>query len=367
MRKRLFRWIAALLRVHRAAAANDRLDDKMKDMHLSSALTPQERERIRVSGLGGTRGRMQCFAFYKAFTGRFDSRFIPNDVYASIEGAMNELRYSPFVQHKCNLRYFVDPEHRPPTLLYRQGGEWYDAADREIDSVRAVETLAEQTEFVVKIACGSGGGKGVAKVTLTDVPDRRAYLTELLAGYGSDLIVQQVVRQHPSLARFSEGSVNTIRLLSLRLNGKCTVLSSFLRMGASGSFVDNLANGGVLVGIRDDGTLREWGITKAYRKVDRSPSGVLFRGEAIEEFARIRSFAEEGHGAFPHCRLIGWDITLDERRRPVVIEINLDSAEIEAHQIFNGPVFGERTGEVIDYVRRHPAETVLRLGRNRSI
>lgn len=33
-----------------------------------------------------------------------------------------------------------------------------------------------------------------------------------------------------------------------------------------------------------------------------------------------------------------------------MLEINLDSALVEAHQVFNGPIFGERLAEVMKYI-----------------
>ena len=48
--------------------------------------------------------------------------------------------------------------------------------------------------------------------------------------------------------------------------------------------------------------------------------------------------------------MIGWDVTIDKEGNPIVIEVNLDRALIEAHQVFNGPVFGDRLAEVKEYI-----------------
>lgn len=58
------------------------------------------------------------------------------------------------------------------------------------------------------------------------------------------------------------------------------------------------------------------------------------------------------HKHIPYANLIGWDITINKNGVPIVIEINLDSAEIEAHQIFNGQIFGERLEEVNNYIEK---------------
>jgi hypothetical protein len=54
------------------------------------------------------------------------------------------------------------------------------------------------------------------------------------------------------------------------------------------------------------------------------------------------------------AKLIAWDFAVDSNGTPIVIEINLDSGEIQFHQIYNGPLFGDRTGEVVEYIKKHP-------------
>ena len=56
------------------------------------------------------------------------------------------------------------------------------------------------------------------------------------------------------------------------------------------------------------------------------------------------------HKIIPFANQIGWDVTLDHDLNPVIIEINLDSAVIEAHQVFNGSIFGDRLSEVMEYI-----------------
>jgi hypothetical protein len=42
------------------------------------------------------------------------------------------------------------------------------------------------------------------------------------------------------------------------------------------------------------------------------------------------------------ANLIGWDVSIKDKGIPVVIGVNLYSALIETHQVFNESVFGER-------------------------
>ena len=283
--------------------------------------------------------------FYKAFGCPFDTGYVPNDYYDFAEHVLN-LRWGAFfLQHKCNLKYVIPASNRPTTILQKIDGHYVHEDNTEISEKEAKRILSEKDVYVCKVAMGSGGGHGVQKITRHDEVNYDSLLKP------NDLIFQEVLHQHECLAQFNPDSVNTFRLLTLNLNGQCSVLSSFLRMGAKGSFVDNLSTGGgVLVGINQDGHVNDFGINKRYEKVFKAPSGIAFEGLQIPNWPYIKEKAIGFHQHIPHANLIGWDITLDESGEPIVIEINLDHAEIEAHQIFNGPVFGDRLQEVKDYI-----------------
>ena len=162
-----------------------------------------------------------------------------------------------------------------------------------------------------------------------------------------------MVKQNDFLAQFNPDSVNTLRFVTLNINRKCTVLSTFLRMGAKGSCVDNLNGGnGVLVGVNSNGVLNDFGVDKNFEKKYESPTGVKFLNVSIPDFDRIKQQIIEFHKKIPFANLIGWDVTIDTEGNPIVIEVNLDTAVIEAHQVFNGPIFGDRLDEVREYIEK---------------
>ena len=176
------------------------------------------------------------------------------------------------------------------------------------------------------------------------------FLEDLLSPI--DMEFEKVVQQNDFLAQFNPDSVNTIRIVTLNINRKCTVLSAFLRMGSRGSFVDNFSSGfGILVGINNEGYLNEFGVDKNLNKVFEAPTGLQFKGICIPNYNLIKDQIEGFSKKIPFANLIGWDITLDKQSNPIVIEVNLDSAHLALHQIFNGPIFGDRQSEVMDYIK----------------
>ena len=49
-------------------------------------------------------------------------------------------------------------------------------------------------------------------------------------------------------------------------------------------------------------------------------------------------------------RLISWDLSVDEKGKPVLIEGNLTYGALDFHQMCNGPLFGRKTEDVLKSV-----------------
>ena len=336
----IYRWYL-WSRLHKA---NKRLN-KQKKAQLTST------ELSEVKALWGkefNKGKRDAYAFYKAFCDRFDIRYMPNDYYNYAELVLNLRWAAYFLQHKCCFDFFIPECNLPSTIIKKIDGH-YLVNNKEISEIEAVRVLRDEETFVFKIARATGGGMGVKKVDLVEIGDPDCYLVELVKP--SDFICQKVIEQSAFMAQFNPGSCNTIRILTLNINGEATVLSSFIRMGGIGSFVDNLSTGGgVLVGVDQDGNLSSWGINKQYDRIFQAPTGVLFKGLQIPDFQTIKGFVLSLQKEMPFANLIAWDIAISKNGKPIVIEYNLDVGEVEAHQVFNGPVFGERTNEVREYI-----------------
>lgn len=299
-----------------------------------------------------------CFKFYKKM-GVFNPEMVPNSIYAQAERILNPFRYSLFLQHKCCLKFLLEDKYRPKTIIQNIDNHYIDKDDNIITKKKAIELVKCHSQCVIKIAAGSGGGRGVIKIKNTDD------ISSIFSLYNKDFICQEILKEHPTLSQFNPKCINTIRVLSLNINDNCTILSSFVRMGGLGSFVDNLHStegNGALVGLKPDGSLHSFGIDKNYRVVSKSPMGNSFEGVRIEHYDKVVDFVKQIHSQrFPFANLIGWDIIIDENESPIAIEINLDSADIAAHQIFNGPIFGNRREEVMEYIKKNPQKLLLRL------
>lgn len=52
---------------------------------------------------------------------------------------------------------------------------------------------------------------------------------------------------------------------------------------------------------------------------------------------------------FSLCKFIGGDICFNEQNEPVVIELNSSQPGVIGEQLCTGPIFGDRTEEVLEY------------------
>ena len=336
--KKFYRNFDARLRQERANSHACRLEQ--------SALTKDEKRKIK-SFWGEWGGKYWSFAFYKSFCGTLNVQYVPDDYYDFAEHVLN-LRWAAFfLQHKCTLKYILPENNRPKAIVQKIDGHYVAEDNSEISEQEAIALLESRDVIIAKNALGPGGGKGVRRIVMGD--NGKVSLQEILKWH--DITFEEVVVQHPFMAQFNPDSVNTIRFVTLNINGQCSVLSAFIRMGSVGSFVDNLSGGnGVLVGLNQEGCVNEFGIDKHFQKKSNAPTGVPLKGLKVPDYNSLKSQIVSFHQRIPFANLIGWDVAIDTEGNPVVLEINLDSALVEAHQVFNGPIFGERLAEVMKYI-----------------
>ena len=53
---------------------------------------------------------------------------------------------------------------------------------------------------------------------------------------------------------------------------------------------------------------------------------------------------------FATCKIVGWDIAIDEDENPILIEAKLNCPGITIEQACSGPIFGKFTSETIESI-----------------
>lgn len=152
-----------------------------------------------------------------------------------------------------------------------------------------------------------------------------------------EFIIQEKIKQHKALDKLFSKSINTLRIVTVEINGEIEVLASLLRCGVENNNVDNWAKGGLAIGINSDGSLKKYGFYKPGfgTKVEVHPnSNIKFESYEIPFYKNIIEEIKKIHLNFKKIKSIGWDIAILENKISI-IEGN-DNWEISLHQVVDG-------------------------------
>lgn len=288
------------------------------------------------------------YRFTKLFTGRFDPRYIPDDIqYLHILPVINPLSDCRVLQDKSVYGFYFPDVRRPHEVFRVVRGTCYGDGDELISRQEAIRrVLAIGRRLCVKPTVENGEGRGVRFCEFGS-PDE---VERLFDAYGGNFTVQEIVEQSPETSVFNPTSLNTFRITTLFLGGRFSVLASVLRVGGTGSDVDNVGAGGYGVGVEVDGSFQKIAHDSAGHAITVGHDGLPLEGRRVQSFPRLLEFVERLHRRLPYIGLIGWDVALDSSGEPLLIEFNAASLGISYLQLASGPLYGDRLEEIMDYV-----------------
>ena len=292
---------------------------------------------------------------YKRCNGIVSDKYIPASLYFYyISPYLVNMNLSmAYVDKNMYFRHFPDVR-QPKTIFHNMSGRFYTAEIQEVTFDEAVDTLSRTERFIVKPAIESGRGRDVKMVM-----GGKIQIASILDDYESNYIIQEVVKQHPEMSKLNPTSLNTCRLYTYRKVGtsEYMLLGAAVRFGGKGAYRDNACTGGGFCKINDDGSVEDaihnyrrfgWGSLKVEKGLE---------GLCIPNYDKVLETALRLHKTIPYMDLIGWDIAVDEEGEPVLIELN-QYPDCEFLQIFNGPMFGEYTDELLERISKHHIEAV---------
>lgn len=286
-----------------------------------------------------------------SITGNFDPAYCSELAFGSkISLFLNDDKYLRSWSDKNYFDKYFPNVKFPHTLLHNIAGVLYDNEYNQINIDTALSIMQKYEKVVLKPSLDSGMGTGVKLVPVDEMTKN------VLESYKKDFLVQEVLEQYEPIKALNPTSVNVIRLNSLFLNGKVTYLSASLRVGAQGAFNDNSitadGKGMCVIGITDDGVLKEFAYHSCGLRIKVAPNGVPFAGLKIPNFDEVKRITTEIHSKMPFAKYIGFDIAFDRDGMPVIMEYNLNAPGIFYYQLANGPLFASRTKELIDYFKK---------------
>lgn len=303
---------------------------------------------------------------YSDKTGIYSPEYVGSDIhYYNVEWSRIDYDYLRAFLDKNYMDVVLPCVKHPVTLIRKIHGQYLDVDFNPMSKPQAIDKLYENLDpgIVVKISRSSSGGKGVRFLGKGSTKED---ISEAL-DVDPDVAVQLVMRQHPEMAKMNASSVNTIRIICIILDGDSIPLSAVVRIGNSGSRVDNFSSGGVGCGVKPDGRLNDCGYTQKGERYDVHPNGFVFSEGFVPNFDKVLEAVKRCHMCVPMFGVASWDIAIDEDGEPVLIEYNVGGAGIDIHQYNNGPLYGKYRERIISDAFKNYAERSATLDFNYSI
>lgn len=284
-----------------------------------------------------------------------DYRYIPEDIfYAFIEPNLNRKDlYYAYVDKNNYDRLFLGVK-TPKTILRNINGKYYDVNYERVEFGVICELLKKYSgNYIVKPSLDSGGGKKVMKLqsnSQKDSIDGKCVSFENIENiFKRDFLIQENLEQHPILNNIYPFSLNTFRVITLRINNDIHVLQTIMKFGNCGAYVDNMASGGIACGINNNGRLNQFALDKYYKKFYKHPdTGSSFENIQIPQFSSVLNFVKNLHRYLLYFDMASWDVALNKNGNPVLIEVNLMYQGFNLLQAINGPLFGNFTEQVLE-------------------
>ena len=153
-------------------------------------------------------------------------------------------------------------------------------------------------------------GKGVLKIEGIESPEYKELFSQIQY---TSFVLEELIVNSPEISAINSSSLNTVRAYTLiKKDGKTEILAIMLRVGKSGSHVDNWGSGGV--GYNFD---VETGICVGYgRDKKNNPyiyhpgSNVQMIGFKLPHFEELKKLIVEMSQSVPFARFVGWDIAI---------------------------------------------------------
>ena len=297
--------------------------------------------------------------YFASYTGNFDVNFIPELLYIPvIEKKFNDSKLIPAFSDKNLLPLFVSGVHNvrtPKIYLSCVKGVLRDENSRIIDEERAVNLLENLTCFG-KPTVDSNSGRMCAVYKFENGVDAisKRKAKEVIDAMGRDFCFQELVRNCDSVRNLHENSLNTFRITTYLWKNKVWHFPVIMRIGQGKAVLDNAHQGGMFIGLSEDGILNECAFTEFQDKFLSHPdSKIEFKGYSVPEMKVALEAVEAVHQNIPQLGMISWDAVVNDKNEVIIIEMNVLGQSIWLPQMAHGVgAFGENTAEILSWVRK---------------
>lgn len=242
--------------------------------------------------------------------------------------------------------------NKPRTVLKNVRGQFFTDKNKHLSLKDAKKILFNNdSEYIIK-SSDIENGKSIKKIKIDGnqiIMDNYPYsFHEIVEQYKSNFIIQTIIKQHPMLAKLHPSSVNTLRIVTLRWNNEIKHIYTFCRFGVDGDIKDNAGQGGIVIGIDDNGNFMGKGSNRV-KKFDKHPTTLVKISELgqVPNYLQCVDLAKSMHQKILHQNFVSWDIAIEENGQPIFLEANFYGSAIVNQIALERPLFGDLTDEIL--------------------
>jgi len=270
---------------------------------------------------------------YAQFCGEFKEGWIPNSYYSDHVVQKLKGEYGKLSNNKAVSARLLGTD-LIPDIAYSVNGLFTSADLEPIPHAQLADYIFARCDCVVFKIDDSRQGKGVF------VYDRGNFPTQ---AHWQNGVFQSFIQQHDFFNQFADSGVATIRLITVvDDNGVISCRSAFVRIPRK---TDTLVRAitSVTVAIHlDSGILHDTAHLPNMTPLTEHPdSNLAFANQAIPNFAECVDTCIELQKKLPFARTIGWDVTVDQSGKPVIIEWNGVDHNLFTSEAIQGPCFAD--------------------------
>ncbi len=300
---------------------------------------------------------------YESMNGVYHKDYFPEILYSTkLEPLLNSPDYCRVFNDKSLISLLYGTAEKivfSKAFLVCCNGTFCDGEHRLMGENDALLAINDIGECVIKPTVDTGSGHGVHILNIVGGKDIKTGKTteEIIKTSGRNFIIQKKIHNSEKFSHIYPASLNTVRIISYIVDNEVHCAPAAMRIGAGGQEIDNIHNGGLCVGVNNDGTLKSTAYQLGYGdkliKYSTHPdTGVVFENYYIGNVKKLLDAAEELHLMTPYLGIISWDLTLDEEENVVLIEANCSKQSVWFPQIVNEePLFGKDTQYMIEKMR----------------
>lgn len=231
-------------------------------------------------------------------------------------------------------------------------------AGNDFDSFRL---FVQKHKHAVKKDITGQCGELVELVDFETINNLEEYYRAKVAGF--PVMFEELISQSDRMAQFNKSSVNTVRFATLLIDDTLIPLFSFLKIGRSGSFVDNGAQGGIVVNVdTETGLLTTDGRSELGESFVCVPdTSIQIKGQNLPDWEQLIDLVNKAARRCKTVPYVGWDVAHTDDGW-VIVEANEGGSFIVQTPLQRGI-----KGELIDALKRGSSKRIARTIRLLSI